>query len=157
MVTCIISKRFTFEASHVLPRHPGKCSRLHGHSWVLTVSVQGPIDEETGFVVDYGDLSELVNREVISRLDHTHLGQWKAVCSPEGIIESLLLHGQCPFGWNFYPSSENLVVAIGKMLIPLIKEMKNAPRLYETRLEETCTSATIWRPDPESIHPYIDG
>jgi 6-pyruvoyltetrahydropterin/6-carboxytetrahydropterin synthase len=140
---CVITKTFRFEASHVLPKHPGKCSRLHGHSWVLHVSVAGQINPETGFVVDYGDLKELVEREIIARLDHTHLGSghMRAGFTQTGI------ELQCPFGAAFYPSSENIVVAIGKMLVPLVQEIKHGnARLYEVSLEETCTSACRWRP-----------
>jgi len=148
-MNCTISKTFRFEASHVLPKHTGKCSRLHGHSWVLTVSVQGPVNTKTGFVVDYGDLKALVDKEVIERLDHTHLGQYKAIHSiPEGelIADHLSIKGQCPFGWAFYPSSENLVIAVGKLLQPLVKELSNGVTLHQVELEETCTSRAIWRP-----------
>lgn len=140
MIEATISKTFRFEASHVLPKHPGKCSRLHGHSWVLTVSVCGPIDPETGFVVDYADLKKLVDREVVDRLDHTHLGQGYATHHGSD-------SGERPaFGMDFYPSSENLVVAIGKMLQPLVKELANGVRLFEVTLDETCTSRCSWRP-----------
>src|SRR5438034_5141876 len=54
-VVMLLRKTFRFEASHILPKHPGKCSRLHGHSWVLHVSITGPINRDTGFVMDYAD------------------------------------------------------------------------------------------------------
>jgi 6-pyruvoyl tetrahydropterin synthase/QueD family protein len=140
MIKCIVSKQFRFEASHVLPKHPGKCSRLHGHSWLLTVSVEGPINPETGFVVDYSDLSKLVEKEIIARLDHVHLGYDTA------IIRGATGQEQCPLGLFFYPSSENLVVAIGKMLQPLVAELAQGVYLYEVALDETCTSRAVWRP-----------
>lgn len=131
----IISKDFTFEASHILPKHPGKCSSLHGHSWKLTISVEGPVNADTGFVVDYSKLKQLVNTEIIQFIDHTHLGYGAA-------------QQQTPFfGINFYPSSENLVIAIGLMLQPLIKELGKNVRLYEASLNETCTSRATWRPN----------
>lgn len=135
----VISKDFTFEASHILPKHPGKCSRLHGHSWGLTVSVIGPVDIETGFVCDYAELKRVVNESVIEKLDHTHLGQ--------DFVDSRHSHvmGQCPFGASFYPSSENLVVAIAQILEPLIPELKPNVRLFEITLKETCTSAARYR------------
>lgn len=155
MIRAVVSKTFRFEAAHVLPRHPGKCSRLHGHSWVLTVAVEGPVDEETGFVVDYADLSALVNHEIVDRLDHTHLGQ--GYCSyghtsPPDVGKTLMIQNyatQVPFGENFYPSSENLTIAIGKMLQPLVKELRHGVRLFEVTLDETCTSRCVWRPEPE--------
>lgn len=37
-----LEKTFRFEASHQLPKHDGKCARLHGHSWVGRVVIEGP-------------------------------------------------------------------------------------------------------------------
>lgn len=135
-----ISKEFRFEASHVLPKHPGKCARLHGHSWRLVVAVRGPVNAETGFVVDYMELKSLVNKHIVDVLDHQHLG-WGTAIHSEGRG-----HAQSPFGFEFYPSSENLVVAIGRMLQPLVKELAHGVTLYEVALDETCTSRAVWRP-----------
>ena len=51
-------KAFTFEAAHRLPHAPEghKCARLHGHSYEVTVRVEGPVDPERGWVVDFADL-----------------------------------------------------------------------------------------------------
>lgn len=141
MTEVIISKNFTFEASHVLPKHPGKCSRLHGHSWGLTVSVAGPIDGETGFVSDYGILKNLVDLHIVQQFDHSHLGQGVA-----RTMGGITVQDWTPyFGPTFYPSSENLVVAIARILTPLIAEIPNV-RLYEIALKETCTSEARYRP-----------
>lgn len=130
-----ISKRFTFEASHVLPQHPGKCARLHGHSWVLTVEVCGPVDMRTGFVMDFDDLKKVVHERIVDRVDHQHLG-WGQLASSSGLIHP-------PFGDNFYPTSENLVVLFAARLpAELFPEQV---RLSRVLLEETCTSAAEWR------------
>jgi 6-pyruvoyltetrahydropterin/6-carboxytetrahydropterin synthase len=67
-----VTRSFTFEAAHQLPWHPGKCQRLHGHSYRLEVTVEGPIGEQ-GIVVDFGDIKEVVRRDVIARYDHQYL------------------------------------------------------------------------------------
>lgn len=125
-----ISKTFRFEASHILPKHPGKCSRLHGHSWVLTVFVEGPLNPETGFVMDYADISGHI-KPLIERLDHRHLGTW-----PFAPIQNdpWMVAGMSVV---FYPTSENLLWWIARqMLIPWSK----------ITLHETCTSsATLTR------------
>lgn len=141
MARVTIRKEFRFEASHVLPRHPGKCARLHGHSWRLTIAVAGEIDAESGFVCDFFDLKKVVDEHVISHLDHTHLGQHKGGYAPEGEHP---IWFKPYFGWDFYPSSENLVVAIARILQPFIKEIRNGVTLQEVRLSETCTSEAIW-------------
>ena len=54
-----ISKDFTFEAAHLLPnvREGHKCARLHGHSFGVTVAIEGPVGETTGWVLDFADVS----------------------------------------------------------------------------------------------------
>ena len=74
----ILTKQFRFEAAHHLPNHRGKCARLHGHSYVLEVSVRGPILPERGLsddgmVVDLDDIKTIVQAAVIDRLDHQYL------------------------------------------------------------------------------------
>ena len=132
-----LRKTFRFEASHILPRHKGKCSRLHGHSWVLHVFVEGHINEETGFVKDYAEISEVV-KPLIEDLDHHHLGAW----DQQG-VENLEWVNYMPVNpaWKvrglpieFYPSSENLLVWIGGKL-------KEAGLDWaKIAIEETCTS-----------------
>lgn len=65
---------FSFEASHRLEHlgedHP--CFPLHGHSYHVTLEVGDRVDEKTGFVIDYADISKLA-QPVLSKLDHTHL------------------------------------------------------------------------------------
>jgi 6-pyruvoyltetrahydropterin/6-carboxytetrahydropterin synthase len=71
-----IRKTFHFEAAHVLPHHPGKCSRLHGHSYRLEVAVDGPIQSDgpsQGMVVDFDEIDKIVRELVIDALDHTSL------------------------------------------------------------------------------------
>lgn len=69
----IIRRSYGFEASHQLTRHPGRCQRLHGHSYRFVVEVEGPIEPEQGMVIDFGDLDTLVTEHVLDRLDHYHL------------------------------------------------------------------------------------
>lgn len=71
-----IRKQFRFEAAHVLPHHPGKCGRLHGHSYRFEVAVAGPLQTSgpaQGMVVDFDDISAVVKPLVVERLDHSSL------------------------------------------------------------------------------------
>lgn len=65
-----VTKRVEFDAAHRLPLHQGKCAHLHGHRYVLVVEVRGPIDEATGMLVDYGDISDALKQYVHGPLDH---------------------------------------------------------------------------------------
>ena len=67
-----VIRTFTFDAAHVLPWHPGKCRNLHGHTYRLEVSVEGPVGPH-GIVTDFADLDTIVRREVLDRYDHTYL------------------------------------------------------------------------------------
>lgn len=71
-----ITKKFTFEAAHQLPNHDGKCKNLHGHSYVLEVTVSGPVIQsgpKEGMIMDFKDLSVIVDREIINQWDHQYL------------------------------------------------------------------------------------
>lgn len=68
-----VKRVFDFEAAHVLPNHKGKCARLHGHSYRLVVTVDRPVDPDSGLAVDFGDLKRIVRDQVVDRLDHVHL------------------------------------------------------------------------------------
>lgn len=67
-----VTRTFSFEAAHQLEWHSGACKNLHGHSYRLEVTVAGELDSN-GIVIDFSDLSEVVNREVIDVFDHTYL------------------------------------------------------------------------------------
>lgn len=142
-----LTKIFTFEASHILPKHPGRCSRLHGHSWVLKVSVEGKVQPETGFVMDYADISAMVKNYVIDALDHRHLGQWLSKERQSAVPTDLKFTNvdgglgtdhQVPYmPADFYPSSENLIHWIGERLL------KGGLDWSELELNETCTSSAV--------------
>jgi len=68
-----VTKIFRFDAAHYLPGYPGKCASMHGHTWKLEVKVSGLVDLDTGLVVDFVCLKDLVNDAVIDKLDHTLL------------------------------------------------------------------------------------
>jgi 6-pyruvoyltetrahydropterin/6-carboxytetrahydropterin synthase len=128
----ILSKEFRFEASHRLPFHEGKCHRLHGHSWVLTVEVEGPVDSRTGMVIDYADIKRFV-QPIVDDLDHRHLGTWESICLEKELFE------ESNVPWlplDFNATSENLLVEIARRL-----DLQFPWSLLI--LFETCTSAAI--------------
>jgi 6-pyruvoyltetrahydropterin/6-carboxytetrahydropterin synthase len=73
----LIRKQFRFEAAHVLPHHPGKCSRLHGHSYRLEVAVSGPLQPSgpaQGMVVERLDHASL--NDVMPNPTAEHIALW---------------------------------------------------------------------------------
>jgi 6-pyruvoyltetrahydropterin/6-carboxytetrahydropterin synthase len=113
-----IYKEFTFEAAHRLPNVPTehKCARLHGHSFAVKVSVQGDVGENSGWVMDYADITASF-KPIRDLLDHYYLNE----------IEGLE-----------NPTSENIVRWIWLRLKPTL------PELCEIEIKETCTSGCIY-------------
>ena len=70
-----LSQRYRFEAAHRLPRLPAdhKCHRLHGHSFEVEVSVTGTIDEQAGWLMDFAEISAIVEPLLMNELDHRTL------------------------------------------------------------------------------------
>src|SRR5258708_37900267 len=77
-----ITRRLMFNAAHRVHNPAlsdeenqaifGKCNNpnWHGHNYTLDVSVTGPIDARTGYVVDLSELKAIVSREVVDKADH---------------------------------------------------------------------------------------
>jgi len=91
-----IAKRFEFHAAHSLPNHKGKCQNLHGHTYVLEVEVaELPLkihkEEEQGMVMDFGRLKEIVNTNVIDKLDHSNLNEHYLNPTAEVMVNSIWL------------------------------------------------------------------
>jgi 6-pyruvoyl tetrahydropterin synthase/QueD family protein len=141
-VEVLVERRF--EAAHVLPKHQGKCSRLHGHSWVLRVGAAGPVDENTGFVVDFAHLKKMIDTRIIEEVDHRFLGGgFVDIYNPQTQLTNT---DSPPFGEDFYPSSENLVLLFRDILDSAWEEfMPSDVVLTRIELEETCTSRAVWR------------
>src|SRR4029077_8265504 len=74
---------FKFEAAHRLPKVPPghKCARLHGHSFKVELSVSGPVNPETGWFLDFGELYDLW-RPLHDVLDHNYLNEVAGLENP---------------------------------------------------------------------------
>lgn len=67
-----IEKSFEISASHQLKlSYASKCSRLHGHNWLVTVSCRAEQLDGNGMVTDFSE----VKRLVMDRLDHANLNE----------------------------------------------------------------------------------
>lgn len=68
----LLTKIFTFDAAHALTQYYGQCETLHGHTFTLHVTVEGPV-AENGLVLDFTFLKGIVKRCVLKKLDHQNL------------------------------------------------------------------------------------
>jgi 6-pyruvoyltetrahydropterin/6-carboxytetrahydropterin synthase len=103
----------------------GHCANLngHGHNYELEVTVEGPVDEETGMILDMKTLKAIIQKEVLDRVDHKHLN-----------VDVPFLDGKIP-------TAEVLAVAFWETLENKIP----AGRLYEIRVHETGRNAAFVR------------
>ncbi|MFA6134468.1 MAG: 6-carboxytetrahydropterin synthase QueD [Phycisphaerae bacterium] len=71
-----VIKTFRFDAAHELPNTPEghKCRNLHGHSYRLDIHVTGPVDPHSGWVIDFGRITQIVE-PIVAELDHHHLNR----------------------------------------------------------------------------------
>src|ERR1700722_1524821 len=95
----------------------GKCNNPHGHghNYVLEVTIAGEPDPATGMVLDLKELKDILQTEVMERMDHRHLN-----------YEVPELAGQIP-------TCENIAAVIWKLLQPRIRRGKlDRVRLYES-------------------------
>jgi len=67
----LVSKRFQFEAGHLIPGHP-TCGTAHGHSFAFEVTVKGPL-RENGMVIDFKELKNALKEFIDTKLDHCFL------------------------------------------------------------------------------------
>ena len=82
-----IFREFTFEAAHRLTHVPDghKCARLHGHSFKFEILLEGEVDEQTGFLIDFGDVDAIV-QPLVQRLDHYLLNDIEGLENPTSEI-----------------------------------------------------------------------
>lgn len=66
--------RTEFAAAHRLLEYEGRCSLLHGHTWVVEVYVAGEHLDRCGMLIDFQELKEMVN-ETVEKFDHRYLNE----------------------------------------------------------------------------------
>lgn len=121
-----VGRRITFNAAHRL-NNPnwsdekntnvfGKCNspNYHGHNYTLETWVEGPIDPETGYVIDLSDLKAIIKEEVEEPFDHRNFNL------------------DVPEFANLNPTAENIAKVIYEKLKPRLSQFKLTVRLYET-------------------------
>ena len=114
----IIYKDFTFEAAHKLPLVPKthKCSKLHGHSFQVRISVDGKLNN-LGWVIDYAEIKSACG-PIIEELDHSYLNEVPGLNNP---------------------TSENIAVLLWKAIKPKLDI------LSEIEVKETCNTGCIYK------------
>ncbi len=111
----------------MLPHHPGKCARLHGHSYRLDVALEGPLQATgpaAGMVEDFEVVSRVVKAAIINELDHRSLNE---------LMDN--------------PTAENIVVWAWRRLV------EELPLLTELTLWETPRACVVMKKGDPLSHP----
>ncbi|HVN47230.1 MAG TPA: 6-carboxytetrahydropterin synthase [Bacteroidota bacterium] len=135
MAKTYVTRREVFCASHLLWNKEfsdeqnfeiyDKCANPngHGHNYILEVTVAGEIKNDTGYMIDFKKLRQLVRTEIVDKVDHKHLN-----------FDVDFLH-------DVIPTAENLAVAFWNILEPKIADGE----LYAVRLRETENNVVEYR------------
>ena len=67
-----VYRNFRFHSARFLPNLSDDhiCKQMHGHTFNLTIYVEDEINNTTGFVMDFYDIDKVVNKTIISKIDH---------------------------------------------------------------------------------------
>lgn len=78
----VIEKEFVFDAAHFLPYVPQnhKCRRLHGHTYRVTLGIEGEVDEK-GWIIDFAAISEAM-KPLFQKIDHNLLNAVEGLDNP---------------------------------------------------------------------------
>ena len=96
-----ITKEFTFDAAHRLFQSSlsddenftlyGKCSKFHGHTYRLIVSITGTLKED-GMIINFTELKKIVSDTILSRYDHTNLNDLEEYQTMPPTAEAMCMH-----------------------------------------------------------------
>ncbi|GAB1395319.1 6-carboxytetrahydropterin synthase QueD [Saprospiraceae bacterium] len=114
-----IFKQFSFDSAHFLPNvdENHKCRETHGHTYRLTVIIEGELDPHLGWVTDFGDVKKVID-PVIKSIDH------KLLNNIEGLEN---------------PTCERIAIWIWDKIKP------GLPGLCRIELHETLTSGVVYK------------
>ena len=99
----------------------GKDVYIHGHNYLLDITIFGPIDEKSGFIINLKTLNKLMENKVVNVFDHSQI--------------------EADIDWfeNRQPSTENMVMFIWGQIVDHIS---SPAKLYSIKLQETPTIYT---------------
>ncbi len=70
-----LTVKTNFAAAHSLRNYSGECASLHGHTWVVEVSIVGRELDDAGMLIDFKKLKQLIAK-TIEELDHSYINEF---------------------------------------------------------------------------------
>lgn len=124
-----LNKDMQFAAAHYVPSESaGACSRVHGHTYFVNVTVVGDELDESGFLVNFSTIKKLIH----DRFDHSILNDHSSLFSDDDP--------------NRFPTTENVARTIYELMRDYLADTVNKPQCVQIFLRETPTSYVIYRP-----------
>ncbi len=138
-----ITKQFRFEAAHALWGYDGACRNIHGHSYVLYVTLKGQPsadinDAKYGMVMDFSLLKKIVNEQIIDQFDHALMIRKNT--PHEQLAQSSDLLGKI-LALHYQPTCENMVADFAERII---YQLPDGIALHSLKLHETATAYAEW-------------
>ncbi len=138
-----ITTRLEFDAGHRIPSHKSQCRNLHGHRYVIEITLSGDIIQnegtsEQGMVMDFSDVKAIARTAVVDPWDHAFL-----VCKSDTAVLEFLnsLPDHKTVVMDTVPTAENMAAAAFRILDTLYRDTYgNHLRLERVRLYETPNS-----------------
>jgi len=135
-----ITRRLEFDAGHRIPDHASQCKHLHGHRYVIEISLTGDIihkdgDPANGMVMDFGEIKQIAKRELVDHWDHAFLA-YRNDTPIVDFLDSLPDHKTILL--DAVPTAENLALIAFRILdAHYTDSFGNHLRLERVRLYET--------------------
>jgi len=145
-----ITKEFHFEMAHALLNYDGLCSSIHGHSYILSVTLLGdPIKNnahpQNGMVIDFTLLKNIVKENIIDKHDHALMlnkeTPGKDTFNTYKLFEKVLFT-------EYQPTCENILIDFASVLKDRFPENI---KLFSLKLSETSTSFAEWYADDNKL------
>lgn len=141
-----ITKQFRFEAAHALWGYDGACRNIHGHSYILYVTLIGqpsadPADAKFGMVMDFSVLKKIVNEQIVDQFDHALM--IRKDTPHEKLALSSDLVGKI-LALSYQPTCENMV---SDFAARIKSQLPEGISLHSLKLHETATAYAEWFAD----------
>ena len=138
-----VTKKFTFDMAHALYGYDGPCKNIHGHTYILSITLLGNIvsdykNPKNGMVIDFTDFKKIVNEKIISIFDHSLVLNLN---SPHAHLNDIDKNFEKINYVPYQPSCENLIV---DFLNRLKDSFSVSIQIKSMKLEETPTSFAEW-------------
>ena len=148
-MTTIIRRWVETDTGHRVPNHKSKCRHMHGHRYRWEAEIEGDIVtepgvSEEGMLIDFSDVSAILNEYIHDIVDHSFLvysGDQDGLAALEHLGDQ---HRTVIM--EFVPTAENLAKWAFEAIEPHLKTAYgNRLQLVAFHVRETPKSWATWR------------